>query len=51
MGKSFNCGYRDKRGGYGKGSRKKSGKRFEDSSDNEQYRLKEKYNINFSKFK
>lgn len=50
MGKSYNCGYRDKKGGYGKGSREKSGKRFSDS-DNEQYRIKEKYNINFNRFK
>jgi hypothetical protein len=51
MGKSYNCGYRDKKGGYGKGGKKKGGfKRYSDS-DNEQYKVKEKYNVNFSKFK
>lgn len=51
MGKSYNCGYRDKKGNYGKGSKKKSGfKRFDDSDNNER-NLKEKYNINFSRFK
>lgn len=51
MGKSYNCGYRDKRGGYGKGSRKNNGFRKFGDSDNEERNLKEKYNINFSRFK
>lgn len=53
MGKSFNCGYRDKKGNYSnaKSSKKKNGhKRFSDS-ENEEFKLKEKYNINFSRFK
>ena len=51
MGKSYNCGYRDNgKGRSSKGSRKNGYKRFNDS-ENEMSKLKEKYNINFSRFK
>lgn len=53
MGKSFNCGYRDKKGGnFLKGSKKKSNFDKYKDSDNDANKLKERYNFNkFSKFK
>lgn len=50
MGKSYNCGYRDGKGRNNKGNRKGGFKKFGDS-ENEMSKLKERYNINFSKFK
>jgi len=50
MGKSYNCGYRDGKGRNNKGGSRKGFKKFSDS-DNEERKLKERYNINFSRFK